>query len=87
VSGNLTPYSGNMAITISNGDWFAEGDDVVELAYAPTVAFVVGEAEIIESDLTFGSIDVLATGNQGYNFWATNGSNCRADNAIQLTEE
>lgn len=82
----ITPFTGNMAITITDGDYFTPGDNEKELAYAPTVPFVSGEAEMLEDDLSAGSINALLTGDQGYNFWATDGT-CRADNAIQLIAE
>lgn len=83
-SNTFTPFTGTMVVKITSGDYFSPGAVVSELAYAPAVAFVAGEGEISEDDLTTGSIDVLLTGEQGYNYWATNGTS-RADNTIQLT--
>jgi len=84
----LTPFTGNMAITITTGDWFAVGDDVVELAYDSSVAFLNGQSTVgmIEENLESGSVNALLGGEQGYNFWATDGT-CRVDNGIQLTVE
>jgi len=83
----LVPFTGNMTVSITTGDYFSLGNTVNELVYAPVVAFTSGEAEFDDSDASvFGSVNSLVTGAQGYNFWATDGT-CRADDAIQLIVE
>ena len=83
----LVPFTGNMEVSITDGDYFEEGNLVTELAYAATIPFVSGEAEFDDSDASvLDSINSLLTGEQGYNFWATDGT-CRADDAIQLIVE
>lgn len=83
---NLEAFTGTMEIAITDSDWFGHGAVVTELAYSDEIVFTDGEAEMLETDLDFGSINVLSTGAQGYNFWATDGT-CRADNEIQLIVE
>lgn len=85
-TGLLTPFTGNMAIKITDADYFDFPTVAHELAFAPVVAFVDGEGVLTEEMLTSGSINAHEVGNHGYNYWATDGT-CRVDNTIPLSAE
>ena len=85
-TGLLTPFTGNMAIKITDADYFDFPTAAHELAFAPVVAFVDGEGVLTEEMLTSGSINALEVGDHGYNYWATDGT-CRVDNTIPLSAE
>lgn len=85
-TGMVTPFTGSMAIKITDADYFDFPTAAHELAFAPVVTFVDGEGVLTEEMLTSGSINALEVGNHGYNYWATDGT-CRVDNTIPLSAE
>ena len=93
-AGNASAYSsaadGDIYIIIGSGNPRPSpgGQFPTILAYATNVTIVNGEYVLDESDLEYGSINALDTGDQGYYMWASNASgSCRWSAPVQVIAE
>ncbi len=84
----LNPFTGDMSVVITAGDYFVSGAETNKLLYAPEIHFINGEGEMTEADVDYavGSLNALPLGAGQYNYWATDGE-CRVDNTITLIAE
>ncbi|MBK8974115.1 MAG: heparin lyase I family protein [Hahellaceae bacterium] len=82
--------SGNVDILIGSGNpRINPGDSFpTVLAYASNLAVVDGQLTITESDLSYGSINSLQTGAQGYYLWGANADkSVRWSAPIEIVQE